>query len=139
MNSALLVLALTPGAEPPPDVAAAVAVAWAWKPHQAIDVPQPMPPAPPAADPRGEWSPWWDGRQWHPRWVQNGGSPTATPFSPPPQSGVVVWGSTPATTAPSAADPSTPFPATTGTAPTITLVPPGTPGGISQNCQAGQP
>jgi hypothetical protein len=73
----------------------------------------------PADDPRGVWSPWWDGSQWQPRWVKGGAPVSGVPFGR-------------GTTAPSAGGASTSSPGTTATAPTITLVPRGTPGGT--NC-----
>ncbi len=60
-----------------------------------------VPSAPVLVDPRGVWSPVWDGRVWHPRWVREGVSQPATHFPSP---------GTPVIPAPSVAEPSTSFP-----------------------------
>lgn len=111
MNSLLLTLAISAGQTPDDELElarAAVAVELA-KLSLKTEVDSGVVVAP-AADPRGEWSPWWDGVRWQPRWVQKEVSRPATPFPV----------TTPAIPAPLAAGASSSWPGSTRTVLTIT-------------------
>lgn len=101
---------------------------------------------PAGTDPRGVWSPVWDGRQWHARWVREEVSQSAAPFGPPGDSFPAATGR--ATTARSAGTTPTPTPTgSVGTAPSGTPTSTTAPavvqrvalpsGGTATNCDTG--
>lgn len=81
----------------------------------------------PSASEYWEWSPYWDGRQWQPRWLPKGGvSRSATPFAGSP--------TTQTTSATGAVRSSTSSPDSTATGRTTTLAPDAATYGVTDNC-----
>lgn len=77
------------------------------------------------ADPRGVWSPYWDGRQWQPRWLKEGVSHQAIPKA--------SSATTPTTPATPVVVPSTSSNGSTPMVRTLTGAPAGT-YGVTDNC-----